>query len=1168
MSFDTLGNRHILKKGTKLTLYYSHEDAVNKKNGETFTIISGIESDSVTKYGSTSICYYALDEDNCFSILKEYYPGYLPIRREEDMSLTCLGFQDKYDKGYNNIVASGKRINTILNNISTARNYFSHFYVLFGYNTVYTFSKFDKVGLTFDEYISAQLSFVSSSQQYEGFVINVLKCIKSLSDAVALLHDEGYVFLDIHPKNFMLIKKADNTFMTDTIYIFDIDALIHTDEILEQEYFDDLRYTEYFSSPLQKSGFQGDAGYYKELDAYSILATLYYALSGRFLPKSADKLIEGLYRSPILKKSKLLSQKGFKSSIKNLFLNTVSNHFSYNRGANAFDCHTISRALKNIISLYKQTEAGMVSKSKKHSPKLSSEFSRSLMFHNLLFRSPLFNYKNNTVTTVSVIGEGVISSDALSAILPISMIPGSNVRLVLINSGYDLESFLEAFPDVSAYSSNNNFITSLSERVVILEKPVAPEDIPGVISKLSITYIICSHEDDRINRKYARIISQMPTDVPLFIGYVQLSKTKNKIKNSEMISPISKIEDIPEELGRLTYNCHYVLEKKADERISTSAAERRLSKHNAYKQAISYALQIYYAIEYMGICSSDSSLSDEEIDRITDQLSGSAAGKSMTQQDTEKHNLEVCFSNIPFILAHRPYSLLIDCFSVPLYSHDISTFINAINYETPKVMWLAVLNCNAPSYRSTLDDCIDSMIYLKKFFLSRHYYPKLILNILIEADNSDEAKKRADECTEKLALKKQHYGIKIADNIRICTGSLEENIHRCITDAVSHNKGYDIICNVADSHTSPKKHSDKQLLKRLDITEYFYLYNTEITFSELSAFKEHNLNPFCEYLMGSARDPLLTWSSLTAKIKSSAKTYLLGSIDLQLYETSNTNSVFRYNIPAERKIYRHMTPIFELLTKSGIMTGHDYNTAVNSISISLASVSKAICDTLIDTIRSFIFQLRRLPFDIYVYVKPTKSNQEYTVHAVELFFKDLRLSAPKEKAVFEKLISEGYIERSYSLNNDHIYLCDRNIYDILTTENSLLKYIVYEKLTVSNLFDDICADLRMLIPHGIKDRIDIAAICKNKVFAINFINARDFDNSYTERLENLQKKYNVYNISVIIGSEQISPRHTSLDDITSKNLFFDPTKNEDSNNDTYISIDSLIDRLIGICTEI
>ena len=180
--------------------------------------------DSVLGAGGTcaaySVTYYEDGDIPHKGVLKEYCPAFLfddNYSRESSSIKIPLTCRDAYARGINEFENTYKRINEYLTDNPSATNYHPVLLGLYeGNNTKYTLTSCD-YGLSYDKIEDKNL-------------LSICEIALSVTKAVELYHNAGFLHLDIKPKNILILNEV-----TELIKLFDYDSLTSIEKIKKRE---------------------------------------------------------------------------------------------------------------------------------------------------------------------------------------------------------------------------------------------------------------------------------------------------------------------------------------------------------------------------------------------------------------------------------------------------------------------------------------------------------------------------------------------------------------------------------------------------------------------------------------------------------------------------------------------------------------------------------------------------------------------------------------------------------------------------------------------------------------------------------------------------------------------------------------------------------------------
>lgn len=224
------------------------------------------------------VSYKENDEIVHYGILKEYCPAFLEkdgqVVRDADNNLIIpIEYTETFKLGLDKFKSTYKIINDYLINNLSASNYHT---VQLGYyeenNTAYTLTSCDS-GKSYEKIEDKSLHML-------------LKLMLSVTKAVEMYHNAGFLHLDIKPKNILVLDDV-----TDLVKLFDFDSLISIDG-LKCGNIDQIPVTgEYYVPELNNVDIRNIG---ISTDIFEIGAMLFTRLFGR-TPKAEDMSYDTVY---------------------------------------------------------------------------------------------------------------------------------------------------------------------------------------------------------------------------------------------------------------------------------------------------------------------------------------------------------------------------------------------------------------------------------------------------------------------------------------------------------------------------------------------------------------------------------------------------------------------------------------------------------------------------------------------------------------------------------------------------------------------------------------------------------------------------------------------------------------------------------------------------------
>ncbi len=210
--------------------------------------------------GANTIAYEAEYTNNglkSIHILKEYFPKSLKIDRDEEGRL-IFDNAEKFNNGKEKFIASGKRQNE-LRMIGDLTNETPHLQNIFEFNNTVYLDVIKYEGKTLDEVSNLSL-------------IDKVKLCLSLCKLVNTYHNNGYLCLDLKPKNIFILKDK-----TELIHFIDFDSIEKKENI---KFGNNVHnYSLHWSAPEQRNPFTYSKISEKS-DIYSLGEIIFWSLFG------------------------------------------------------------------------------------------------------------------------------------------------------------------------------------------------------------------------------------------------------------------------------------------------------------------------------------------------------------------------------------------------------------------------------------------------------------------------------------------------------------------------------------------------------------------------------------------------------------------------------------------------------------------------------------------------------------------------------------------------------------------------------------------------------------------------------------------------------------------------------------------------------------------------
>lgn len=189
--------------------------------------------------GASTIAYIAVESStNQTRVLKEYYPSYLRITRNDDGSLQYEDRQkEKFEKGKERFVKAVETQNEIRTEVGLTNLTPPVLKIFHCNNTIYQ-DVIEFKGKTFDKIDSMPL-------------LDRMRICLSISKVVERYHNAGYLCLDLKPSNILVLDSTARS--KDVVNFIDFDSIRKKDEL---DFGDSLSYTESWSAPEQRNPYK------------------------------------------------------------------------------------------------------------------------------------------------------------------------------------------------------------------------------------------------------------------------------------------------------------------------------------------------------------------------------------------------------------------------------------------------------------------------------------------------------------------------------------------------------------------------------------------------------------------------------------------------------------------------------------------------------------------------------------------------------------------------------------------------------------------------------------------------------------------------------------------------------------------------------------------------
>lgn len=620
-------NRILLTPGQMIT-------AENKEQG----VVQAFTIKRILGEGGSFCVYSVVDSYGNSGTLKEYYPYSLSmfLERADDASIITKNINTKkaLERGRIRIEKSYRKIRAILSENESTRNFFVSGKLFYGVNnTLYIYYENDMIGNSFDRYLS--LSDFKNLEQ-EKKLVNIMEIISDLAKKIDAVNNtgDGYYFFDITPYNFMVLSAPSGEPINNNTYLVDIDTITSTDEIINRTSTAVGRIETGFHSELilaDMDCLRENLELAKEADAYSVMAVLFYALTGKKLNENRNEIIDCFRKAKMIKQSKILSEEQKEHLIAllvSLYEKTALNHLT-NRNYRPFSCEDIIVGLDEIIRFL--TRIMLNNNEDQGSGTLANKddsVNAELMFSNMLYKYPLYDYTKGDEIRVLILGFGVYGKAAFGAAFSNGQILQENesvfsyrkLRIALVEKSIDFQKFfnekmpgLAGFADISQDSWSDNESESLGNNIYAdisyHNNIVTAKNIKDIVDRYPADYIICAMDNDDYNRTIANKISSICKG-RCFIGCIQTHRMSDGDSSEYRrkvypISPISKAEEIYSGLMRLALNYHILYDKNKHRRTNINSLKASFNDKKkdfySYQSNFAAALNLKYKLHSLNI---------------------------------------------------------------------------------------------------------------------------------------------------------------------------------------------------------------------------------------------------------------------------------------------------------------------------------------------------------------------------------------------------------------------------------------------------------------------------------------------------------------------------------------------------------------------------------------
>lgn len=521
-----------LPKGAELTI-------------EGITVVNDDDPEQMSK-GSTCLVYHGHIKNDSGGgvipgsvIIKEFYPDtmnrdvLLDIHREAGTNKLLISKSTKEKDEYK------LRYVQFMQGLASQKELASSEAMEIGIKPLYYGTYGDSCYIISDAHRGADLKKVVPETLKDK--LNVAVCVAETMD---ILHETGYMMPDFKPENLLWINKPN------LVKIIDTDSLIqyeNTDDVKRKKLFGDRSYIspnlrkleESLREETSKSRAERKKRFYlnPQSDMYVIGKYLYQLFWNRsfegdnFKELNAEMLIGEflqIYGEETKERSRLLqAAKGLIEIIGRM---------------------VISDSLKRKIYGYKNSKELMEAlsdiyfgyTSRKYVPRKEiARANATFVAYNMLQKHPLFSYANVEdgvrQLRVALIGDHAMREKMLSAVISIGQMTDASLTVSVVAE--DAEAFWSEYVSEKKNGALKKAITwsvdgehvndqtdehlvsrSLAHINVITD---TSKEMLQTLKREGYRYYVLLAEEDDINDKWAKILTERKSDVPVFIGYLQ-----------------------------------------------------------------------------------------------------------------------------------------------------------------------------------------------------------------------------------------------------------------------------------------------------------------------------------------------------------------------------------------------------------------------------------------------------------------------------------------------------------------------------------------------------------------------------------------------------------------------------------------------------------------------
>lgn len=575
-------------------------ELVLRKQGTLEKYVFTIEK--VIGSGSFMTAYEAICNDQR-GLLKELTPNNLLLKRE-DQQLIALGNNSKheleemeqtfFEKMHQiDLMRSHSPEAKALNNYLPAYSLYEGIAKEGEMASGYYFVPYDPNGIVFSDYIKKKKKTGGLT-----YVRNVLSSIKSLTDCVYLLHQNGYLHLDLKPENFLMRTNSTNE-SENSAYLFDISSLYDMGSFDEP-----IQGTVGYVAPeIEKYHFRPTV----TSDIYSIGVILFNSLIDPF-DHEKYSFSDYNHLPSLVVKSHLLSanKKQDLTQLQRIVIEILSKTLNLYKERRYQSCEDLledlSKAIEIVnIAIYDQNQKG-----------IEKANVRSIM-GSYLYQYPFYNYVCESDHTMKVlfIGDNDDLFEGIDMAMQAGLMVGYRLQIVLASStGATQEEYLRNRPFLKHIMHFTDHVPQvLPEKeestygdVVFITMDIHDEQaLSDLIQQFPARYVVTGLEDDHESYRCALSISHYIHEKAMisYLSYTNLKESEDDhVIKALSINKTTSQAKIDPDLERMAFNLHMTWHRSKE-----SQTEIIKSFHDPYNRSssIASALTIPYKLKSIGL---------------------------------------------------------------------------------------------------------------------------------------------------------------------------------------------------------------------------------------------------------------------------------------------------------------------------------------------------------------------------------------------------------------------------------------------------------------------------------------------------------------------------------------------------------------------------------------